>query len=37
MVKNEWELVRELNIPRDGCGVCSYDGKIFATGGKILH
>jgi len=33
MAKNEWELVRELNIPRDGCGVCSYDGKIFATGG----
>ena len=33
MTSNNWEVVQDLNTPRDGAGVCTYDGKVFAAGG----
>ena len=33
MSKNKWETLKGMHKARDGVGVCSYDGKIYAIGG----
>ncbi len=32
--KSKWETIKPMHKARDGVGVSSYDGRIYAAGGK---
>ena len=34
MAKDNWEKLKGMNKQRDGVGVSTYDGKIYAVGGE---